>query len=38
MFFEPGGATRRAVHLVRELLYPTAAGTAAARVERGDTP
>jgi len=38
MFFEPGGATRRAVHLVRELLYPTAAATAVARVERGDTP
>ncbi len=36
MFFEPGGATRRAVHLVRELLYPAAAGRAAARVERGD--
>ena len=37
MFFDPGGATQRAVHLVRELLYPAAAGTAAARVERGDT-
>jgi len=37
MFFEPGGATLRAVHLVRELLYPGAAGTLAAHVERGDT-
>jgi CDP-glycerol glycerophosphotransferase (TagB/SpsB family) len=36
MFFEPGGATRRAVHLVRELLYAAAVGRAAARVERGD--
>jgi CDP-Glycerol:Poly(glycerophosphate) glycerophosphotransferase len=37
MFFEPGGATARAVDVIRELLYPaTMAATAAAPVGRGN--
>lgn len=37
MFFEPGSATLRAVHLIRELLDAPAPGTAGVRVERRDT-
>jgi CDP-Glycerol:Poly(glycerophosphate) glycerophosphotransferase len=38
MFFEPGTATARAVHLVRELLYPTRVGRRTATdVEAGGT-
>ena len=39
MFFEPGSATGRAAHLVRELIYPTAGpAPAAAPIERKETP
>jgi len=38
MFFEPGGATARAVQLARQLLFPSSAPVSAApSVEHGDT-